>query len=186
MTQSLKRSRIRGCYSPGGSHLLLCHDRKWRLRAQSAALKTLYPSVIYSRPPCRAYRTAAPSFLRRAVCEVQEHHAVVVLHQKKNKKKPRPQDGRASGGLAFQSFPSPLQVHHSSQTRGWGWRSAPIAGFPPSPDGRVHEYLNATVRQNRGKGTGVIIRLRLEESRWDDTEEDLIPSSLLSLRRAEP
>lgn len=89
VTQSIKRSRIRGCYSPGGSHLLLCHDRKWRLRAQSAALKTLYPSVIYSRPPCRAYRTAAPSFLRRAVCEVQEHHAVAVLHQNKKKQATR-------------------------------------------------------------------------------------------------
>lgn len=110
-----ERSGVRGCYSPGGSHLLLCHDRKWRLRAQSAALKTLYPPVIYSRLPCRAYRTAAPCFLRRAVCEVQENRATVVLHQKKKKK---PQDGRTSGDLAFQCLPSPLQVQRSSQTRG--------------------------------------------------------------------
>lgn len=161
MTQSLKRSGVRGCSSPGDSHLLLCHDRKWRLRAQSAALKTLYPSVIYSRQPCRAYRTVAPSFLRRSVCEVQEHHMARVLHQKK--KKPRPQDGRTSGDLAFQCFPLALQVQCFSQTRAWRWWSATITGFPPSPDSHVNEYLN-TVIQNREKGQSSLCDSRLQDS----------------------
>lgn len=60
----------RGLVFPRASHLLLCRDRKWRQRAQSAALKTLYPLVIYSRPPSQAHN-ATPSFLRKAICEFQ-------------------------------------------------------------------------------------------------------------------
>ncbi len=64
----LGSEHLGGWYSPRASHLLLCCDRKWRQRAQSAALKTLYPLVIYKRPPSRAHN-ATPSFQREAICE---------------------------------------------------------------------------------------------------------------------
>ncbi len=66
----LGSEHLGGWYSPRASHLLLCCDRKWRQRAQSAALKTLYPLVIYKRPPSRAHN-ATPSFQREAICEFQ-------------------------------------------------------------------------------------------------------------------
>lgn len=57
MTLGLGARWRRGENSPRGSHLLLRCDRKWRLCAPSAALKTLYPSVIYCAGASRAEAT---------------------------------------------------------------------------------------------------------------------------------